>query len=225
LQNHLATRKGQSSDEKAVRQRWRTPRPFAEAMANRFSLDLDAAALPENSVCDRMIVPTASDAMTLPPAERQRRVVAIDALGARPWWCFGNSIWVNPPFSQMALFVDKIRNDANAFRSVVSYPVKVSGAIGARAAELRLGYQVVMLGPANLETVWARNALEFGASLEIVTPRLAFEVPRGVEFVRDRPIGASALFHWRFDLDGVRDWQPFAYCNHKGERIEIGPDR
>lgn len=108
---------------------WATPRDrFAEWAAELGPFDLDAAATAENALCDRFF--TAED----------------DGL-AQPW---SGTVWCNPPYSNVARWVEKAHESA------------LNGAT------------VVCLVPARTDTRWWHEHVAQAADVRFIRGRLRF---------------------------------------------------
>lgn len=116
--------------EDQLRQEWRTPPNFLNALAQEFAVDIDVAASPDNAVAPRYITR------------------AQDGLG-EPWFPGGVRVaWCNPGFRSLGLWVDK------AIREVTARPGCVALVMGTAAPStawwaraLGAGAEIRLLAP------------------------------------------------------------------------------
>lgn len=119
-----ATLMSKASDE------WATPQEFFDVVDRFFAFGLDAAATAQNTKAECFFV--AED----------------DSL--RQSWCGYGSVWLNPPYSRIAAFMDKA------------------------ATEAALGATVVCLVPARTDTQWWHRTTAKANEVRLLRGRLKF---------------------------------------------------
>lgn len=135
---------------------WRTGLALGGLIVRTWNVDVDVAALPENSVCERFIAPPPmmpdDDGVMQPVILKNvpgRICVARDAL-TTPWAPHGKSAYCNSPFAKLLQFMKQ--------------------AVAAKNE----GMHVVVLGPDNGDTEWAKLAADEGATFYRFFGRPAF---------------------------------------------------
>lgn len=115
---------------------WATPQTFFDVVELLFGpFELDAAASEQNTKCGAWLGPD----------------LGIDALTVE-WW---GRVWVNPPYSQVAQFIDKAIEETEAGHTT----------------------QIVMLVAARTDTKWFWKAARYAAEVRFLKGRLQFGSP------------------------------------------------
>lgn len=133
---------------------WRTPKDFFATLDAHHRFTLDVAADLFNSMC---------------------RNHCCDGL-AEPWE--GHTVWCNPPYSNIAPWVEKAIREPNA--------------------------EIHMLLPVFTETDWFARLLDARATLLFLRPRLKFEgatsnAPFRLMLAHFNGVGGVRVYNWRED--------------------------
>lgn len=144
------------SDDKHRRDTWATPHSFYAVMDHLFHPSIDVCAMPTNSKCQTFIAPpnfesSASEVKFI----TGRTLAGVDAMKTS-WAGYGSVAWCNPPYSDIMPWMD-------------------------RASEMtKEGVTTIMLSHHGLATKWFHKHASQVAGLWILTPRINFIAPEGI---------------------------------------------
>jgi len=143
---------GKSETTKEDKDIWQTPKYIFDALDNEFHFYIDACASEENALCFHYFTEENS---------------ALDNE-----WIAGN-VFINPPYSQTALFLERAAQQAR-----------------------KRGCTVVALVNANTDTKWFAEAVATANEVRLITGRISFVKPDGTSCKGQNTKG-QCLIIWR----------------------------
>lgn len=153
----IKRRRVSHNDEKHRRDTWATPANFYAVVDDLFHPTIDVCATPSNAKCQTFIAPPGfTQSIGDVYKSTGRTMAGIDAMKAS-WAGHGPVAWCNPPYSDIMPWM-------------------------MRAVEMqRHGVTTIMLSHHGLATKWFHAHAGIVAGLWILTPRIQFIAPKGIE--------------------------------------------